>query len=61
MRIKEYGHIKPKEVKCNGCGAILEYTNVDLQLAANFHYMICCPICNKQIFKDNSGRYLKRF
>lgn len=31
MRIIEYGYIKPKEIKCNHCGAILEYTHFDFE------------------------------
>ena len=31
MRIIEYGHIKPKVVKCNYCGAILEMEWIDIR------------------------------
>lgn len=52
MVIKEYGHIKPREIKCNHCGAILEYTVADVKV--KFHndenwYILKCPVCGKGI------------
>lgn len=54
MRVLEYGHIKPKEVKCNHCGAILEYVGSDLKYSSDGYYLTC-PICKRSICSDNSG------
>ena len=58
MRIVEYGYIKPKEVKCNHCGAILEYVPQDLK-EKNFHgkqfVYLACPVCKLNIPSDNDG------
>ena len=60
MRIVEYGHIKPKEVKCNHCGAILEYIPDDLKhWTGDWHYLIC-PICRGRIMADNDGHKFTR-
>lgn len=53
MRVVEYGHIKPKVVKCNHCGCILEYVPNDLQYWADYKYFLRCPVCKGNIFKDN--------
>lgn len=55
MRIVEYGHIKPREVKCNHCGAILEYLNTDLHYMRDVCFLVC-PVCDKTIVKDNDGK-----
>ena len=55
MKIIEYGHIKPKEVKCNHCGAVLEYVPNDLQHWTNYTYFLICPVCKINILKDNDG------
>lgn len=61
MRIIEYGHIKPREVKCNHCGAILEYVLNDLQYWAENKYFLRCPVCKENILKDNNGNpFFKR-
>lgn len=51
MRIIEYGHIKPKTIKCNHCGAILEYVPKDLIRWRNIYYFIC-PICKGNVVTD---------
>ena len=62
MRIVEYGHIKPKEVKCNHCGAVLEYIPNDLLIhRINDRYCIVCPVCKGNIFNDNNGNHFKRW
>ena len=60
MRIVEYGHIKPKEIKCNYCGAILEYTFCDLKYWTDDACYLKCPVCHGAILKDNDGKYLTR-
>lgn len=57
MRVIEYGHIKPKEVKCNHCGTILEYVPYDLITYSKGYYLLC-PICGKRIFTNNDGEEL---
>ena len=60
MRILEYGHIKPKEVKCNHCGAILEYIPNDLKYSSGTYYLVC-PVCGRSIYSDNGGNeFVKR-
>lgn len=62
MRILEYGHIKPKEVKCNHCGTVLEYIPNDLLIhRINDRYYIVCPVCKGTILRDNNGNYLERW
>ena len=56
MRIVNYGHIKPKIVKCNHCGAILEYTKFDFKPWADHKYYLKCPVCQQNIFRDNEGK-----
>lgn len=58
MRIIEYGHIKPKEIKCNHCGAILEYVPQDLFPWSIDMCYLRCPVCRENIFKDNDGNLL---
>lgn len=64
MKIKEYGYIKPKEIKCNHCGAILEYTNCDIKMkerysnffdGITYYGYIQCPVCGKYIYTNNDG------
>ncbi len=62
MKIISYGHIKPVEIFCNWCGAMLECTRADVQ---KFPYQsqrsfIKCPVCGKLItgerVKEVEGR-----
>lgn len=60
MRIIEYGHIKPEEVKCNHCGAILEYVPNDfIHWKRNLYYLVC-PVCRGNILSDNNGNKFER-
>ena len=61
MKVVEYGHIKPKEVKCNHCGAILEYIPNDLKHWTDDWYYIVCPVCKGTILRDNNGNHLERW
>ena len=60
MRVVEYGHIKPRYAFCHGCGAILEFTKVDMKMS-NIHlakgpqnagkdYVVNCPVCGRAIY-----------
>ena len=44
MRVIEYGHIKPKQLKCNNCGCIFEYVPKDLKTYSKgyveFHHSV---------------------
>lgn len=61
MRIKEYGHIKPQEVKCNYCGAILEFDDTDIRYNyTNNKFYIQCPVCGKLIYKNNDFSDIKK-
>ena len=60
MRIIEYGHIKPKEIKCNHCGAILEYITSDLQPWSPYAFYLRCPVCQDKILTDNNGKKLTK-
>lgn len=58
MKILEYGHVHPKHLRCNGCGARLEYTPNDVKVHTNqFHtyYYVNCPVCSKWCFVDDKG------
>lgn len=44
MRILEYGHIKPKVIKCRYCGAVLEYVSGDIKRFRGDSYLKC-PVC----------------
>lgn len=60
MRLVEYGHLKPKIVKCNHCGAILEYVPQDLnktyyRLRHEWILCLACPVCGLDIPSDNDG------
>lgn len=59
MRVIEYGHIKPKQIKCSNCGCILEYVPKDLKTYTTGYYILC-PICDKRIVTDNDGKELIR-
>lgn len=59
MRIVKYGHIKPKVVKCNYCGAILEYVPRDIQV--HRYYCLECPVCKKYIYKDSYGNDFTKY
>lgn len=54
MRIVEYGHIKPKNVKCNHCGAVLEYVPKDFKCWRDIIYLQC-PVCKGNITTDNNN------
>ena len=54
MRVIEYGHIKPKQIKCNNCGCILEYVPKDLKTYSKGYYVLC-PICDKRFVTDKNG------
>lgn len=61
MIVKKYGHIKPQEVKCNHCGAVLEFNDTDI----SYHYIINkfyiqCPVCGKLIYKNNDYSDIKK-
>lgn len=60
MKIIEYGHIKPKEVKCSHCGAILEYVPMDLEYWGDHRYFLRCPVCRGNITSDNDGKAFER-
>ena len=53
MKVILYGHIKPKSLKCVGCGALLEYVPKDVKNRSNliddFQY-IRCPVCGKTLY-----------
>ena len=55
MRVIEYGHIKPELVKCNHCGAVLEYVKSDLQHWSSYRFFLRCPVCQEKILTDNEG------
>lgn len=59
MKIIEYGHIKPKEVKCKYCGAILEYVPTDVNVFEDL-YILVCPVCNCAIVMDDNGNRLTK-
>lgn len=57
MEIVSYGHIVPKEIFCNGCGAVLRYLPKDVKFhnnARKHKNYITCPVCSKNIFIDIS-------
>ena len=54
------GHIEPKEVKCNHCGAVLEYVPNDLLHWTYDKYYLICPVCRGNILRDNDGNYFMR-
>ena len=61
MKVIKYGHIQPKEVKCNHCGAVLEYSLADVGYSQILHqnYIICC-VCNNRITSDNNLKPIRR-
>jgi hypothetical protein len=59
MKIKEYGYIKPREIKCNHCGAILEYVNYDVNMTRKCNCYIRCKVCGKLIYKNDDGSKIK--
>ena len=54
MEIVSYGHIKPKEIFCGGCGATLRYLprNVKARPSRPEKTYINCPVCGKILFVD---------
>ena len=52
MRIVQYGCLKPREIKCNHCGSILEYVPIDLKESPRGHYL-ACPVYGLRIYTDN--------
>ena len=61
MRIVKYGCIKPKEVKCNHCGTVLEYIPNNIRHWTDDWYYIVCPVCKGTILRDNNGNHLERW
>ena len=59
MRIVEYGHIKPRQVRCKRCGALLEYTDRDL-ISIIKRYILRCPVCGNGIVRDALGNELDK-
>ena len=60
MRLVEYGHIQPREVKCNHCDAVLEYTNNDLDFNEyTLRWYLRCLACGRIISTDNDGEPIK--
>lgn len=51
MKVIEYGHIEPVRARCNGCGALLEFSERD---ARNFRdkLYVNCPMCGRGIGED---------
>lgn len=66
MRVKSYGHIKPKEIKCTECGANLEYTLADVKKSYSMgvykrdevNDVVICPVCNQEIILDKYADYI---
>ena len=68
MKVVKYGHILPRYAFCTGCGAILEFTQADMQMSTlhiskgvqnnGKDYVVHCPICGRAIydgqFKDSA-------
>ena len=48
MEIIKYGHIKPKEIICNKCGATLKYVPYDIKKFLNQDCVVC-PVCGKKL------------
>lgn len=47
MRIVKYGHIKPIEHFCTGCGCTFEYIPRDIKELGNGMKVIYCPVCGR--------------
>ena len=49
MKIIAYGHVKPKAMLCNGCGAKYEYVPRDVEVwhpgTAHAKNYVRCPVC----------------
>jgi ribosomal protein S27E len=57
MHVIEYGHIKPREVKCSHCEAILAYTDADFTWMSGLHiWAVRCPVCGNYIKTDDNGK-----
>jgi len=56
MRIIKIGNIKPKYIKCSGCGATLEYTKNDVNYSqiSNVHSVVC-PLCCTRLILDSGN------
>lgn len=59
MKILEYGRIKPQIVKCNHCGAILEYVQSDFKRKREIYYLVC-PVCGGSILRDNNNNRFEK-
>ena len=46
MEIIEYGHIKPVETWCQGCGAIYSYVPKDIKERRG-RSCVWCPVCGR--------------
>ena len=56
MKIISYGHVKPKEKMCAGCGAVYEYLPKDIQnfnSGAKDRNFVKCPVCGKVAWVDD--------
>lgn len=53
MRILSYGHITPKQIVCNHCGATLEYTDADVRLKTPDRFTsfrtLQCACCGRTV------------
>ena len=65
MEVVSYGHIKPRQAFCSGCGATLRYLPKDIKTKPSRpdRPYVNCPVCGKAIFtnvlaKYNAGGYL---
>lgn len=53
MRVLQHGHIKPKLVRCTGCGAILEYAPRELRVKRDIVFLVC-PDCRKVVTPEDA-------
>ena len=53
MKIISYGHIKPKVMRCGGCGAVFEFLPRDVKNkntgSSKSNNYINCPVCGHTI------------
>ena len=54
MRVIEYGHIKPQQIKCNHCGGYLEVSTYEDQMSFNHNSKtkIICTKCEREITEE---------
>jgi hypothetical protein len=57
MKILSYGHVKPKEKMCAGCGAVYEYLPRDVQSLGSgttkVRNFVKCPVCGHTSLVDD--------